>query len=66
MLFRLKSLDLSLLLKFKLISAVIRYFSGGIKERRHIGYQFCQPLCQADVASTLFINDFWRYAESNS
>jgi len=50
---------------FKLISAVIRYFA--IKERRRIiYYQFCQPLCQADAISILFVNDFQRYALSSS
>jgi len=50
---------------FELISAMIRYFTGSIKERRRIDYQFRQPLCQADTTSILFVNDFWRYTLSS-
>jgi len=48
----------------ELISAVVRYFVGGIKEQRRISYQF-QPLCQTDATSILFVNDFRRYALSS-
>jgi len=47
---------------FKLISAVIRYFASGIKERC-IDYQFCPLLHQTDATS--IVNGFRRYALSS-
>jgi len=45
---------------FDLMSAMVRYFAGDIKERRHIGYQFRPSLYTGTGIKSSYVSVAWQ------